>query len=61
MAGVLLPMLFGGESVDGPRPVESRLSLLPPFALASATLVMGLYLPSFLTLALHRAAGLLGG
>jgi hydrogenase-4 component F len=61
MAGVWLPMLSGGGSIQGPRARESRLYFLPPLALASATLALGVYLPSFLAVALHRAAELLGG
>ena len=61
MAGVLLPMLSGGGGSSDLRIAESRLSVLPPLALASAALVMGLYIPSFLADALHRAAGVLGG
>jgi hydrogenase-4 component F len=61
MASVLLPMLSGAGTDLGRRSTESRLSVLPPLALASATLVMGLYIPSFLADALHRAAGVLGG
>jgi hydrogenase-4 component F len=61
MAGVLLPMLSGAGRTRARRSAESRLSVLPPLALASAALVMGLYIPSFLADALHRAAGMLGG
>ena len=61
MAGVLLPMLSGGVGSRDLRSAEGRLSVLPPLALACAVLVMGLYIPSFLADALHRAAGVLGG
>jgi len=61
MAGVLLPMLSAGGGVKEQPFPESRLSILPPLALASGVLAMGLYIPSFLGDALHRAAGLLGG
>ncbi|HBZ70592.1 MAG TPA: hydrogenase, partial [Deltaproteobacteria bacterium] len=61
MASVLLPMLSGGPATPEPRSAERGLSILPPLALASGALVLGLYIPSFLADALQRAAGVLGG
>jgi len=61
MAAVLLPMLSAGGGVKDRPVLESRLSIVPPLALTSAVLALGLYIPSFLGDALHRAAGLLGG
>jgi hydrogenase-4 component F len=61
MASVLLPMLSGGPGAGEPRSAERGLSVLPPLALASGALAMGLWIPSFLADALQRAAGVLGG
>ena len=61
MAGVALPMLQGVSSAAGPRPRESVLALASPFAMAAAALALGIFVPPFLSDALHRAAGVLGG
>ena len=50
--GVSAPAVAGAE--------ESRLAVLPPFALAAVALLLGLYIPPGLTAALHSAAALLG-
>ncbi|HYB12888.1 MAG TPA: proton-conducting transporter membrane subunit [Myxococcota bacterium] len=61
MAGVLLPMLSGGLGNLDERSAEHRLSVLPPLVLASAALLMGVYIPPALAEALRQAAGVVGG
>jgi hydrogenase-4 component F len=61
MAGVLLPMLQGGAERSITAEKEPRLSLATPLAMATAALVLGIYLPPFIAGALRQAAGSLGG
>jgi len=59
MAGVLLPMTQGPSST--PREREGTLSVAPSMALLGCVLVLGVYVPPFLSDLLVRAAALLGG
>jgi hydrogenase-4 component F len=62
MAGVVLRMAQGkplGEMKAGALS-ETVLSILPPGLLAAAVLVLGVYIPPFISTALHDAAQTLG-
>ncbi len=62
MAGVLLPMAQGKPADDGQKPEREPLSsIAPSLALLAAVLVLGVWIPPFLSDLLKQAAGLLGG
>jgi hydrogenase-4 component F len=61
MAGALFPMLQGTSAEPGARRREPALSVLTPLAMACGALVLGVFLPPFLSDALTRAASALGG
>src|SRR5260221_7305195 len=63
MATVILRMSHGTPAAGSRQPTprdEPLLSLLPATALAATVLLLGLYLPSFLSHALEEAAQALG-
>jgi hydrogenase-4 component F len=59
-AGVLLPILQG-QTAPEPAPREARLTVLAPALLAVISLILGLWVPPFLSDALHETAGIFGG
>jgi hydrogenase-4 component F len=61
MAGVLFPMLQGTPAGQETRSREPALSVLTPLAMACGALVLGIFIPPFLSEALARAASALGG
>ncbi len=61
MAGVLLPMLQGRDPSPTESSPEPRLALVTPLLAGGGVLLLGLYLPPFLSDALREAAALLGG
>jgi hydrogenase-4 component F len=61
MAGVLFPMLQGTSGDQETRRPEPALSVLTPLAMACGALVLGVFIPPFLSEALARAASALGG
>jgi hydrogenase-4 component F len=60
-ASVLLPMLQADGSSVSESDREPWLSVATPLVLGLAVLILGLYVPAFLSDRLHRAALLLGG
>ncbi len=60
MIGVVLPMLQG-SSVKPEAVAEPKLSVFAPMAMLAASLVLGLYLPTFLSHLTRFAAGAIGG
>ncbi|MDO8432311.1 MAG: proton-conducting transporter membrane subunit [Candidatus Binatus sp.] len=60
-ASVLLPMLQADGSSVSESDREPWLSVATPLVLGLAVLILGLYVPAFLSDRLHRAAMLLGG
>jgi hydrogenase-4 component F len=61
MAAVVFPMLQGTSGERGARGRDPALSVLTPMALACGALVLGVFVPPFLSEALARAASALGG
>jgi hydrogenase-4 component F len=61
MAGVLLPMTQGKPPQEAPLAPEHVLSIVPPAVLVTGVLVLGLYVPPFLSRLLRDASALLGG
>lgn len=61
MAGVLLPMAQGAPPKEAKPASEPILSVLPPAALVAGVLVLGLYVPPFLSRLLRDASALIGG
>ncbi len=61
MSGVVFPMLQGASGEPETRRREPALSVLTPAVLAFGALLLGIFVPPFLSDALARAASALGG
>ncbi len=61
MAAVVFPMLQGTPGGPGTRGRDPALSVLTPLAMTCGALVLGVFVPPFLSDALARAASALGG
>ncbi len=61
MTAIIIPMVQGKPSFEGPYSKESWTSLMPPAALGMVVLLLGIYVPPFLAERLQDAAWVLGG
>jgi len=64
MATVMMPMVQGvtSEEIKNLKPgKETFLSIMPPVALGIIMVVLGIYIPSFLSHAVEQASNMLGG